>query len=99
MAKGKVAARKAAPVSKAAPAKKAAPKKAARGAAEQGAIRPFKETLTKSALINLMPREVLLMTNDRAAARFRSKIEATAAAAALTAPPAPSRSNERAGLQ
>ncbi|WP_445730546.1 HU family DNA-binding protein [Methylocystis sp. IM2] len=42
---------------KAAPAKKAAPKKAARGAAEPGAIRPFKETLTKSALINLIAEQ------------------------------------------
>ncbi len=57
MARGKVAARKAAPVKKAAPTKKAAPKKAARGAAEPGAIRPFKETLTKSALINLIAEQ------------------------------------------
>ncbi len=57
MARGKVAARKAAPVKKAAPAKKAAPKKAARGAAEPGAIRPFKEMLTKSALINLIAEQ------------------------------------------
>lgn len=51
MARGKVAARKAAP------AKKSAPKKAARTKAEAPAIRPFKETLTKSALINLIAEQ------------------------------------------
>lgn len=51
MARGKVPARKAAP------AKKAAPKRTARAAAEAPAIRPFKETLTKSALINLIAEQ------------------------------------------
>jgi nucleoid DNA-binding protein len=46
MARGKVAPRKAAQV------KKSTPKKATRTKAEAPVIRPFKETLTKSALIN-----------------------------------------------
>lgn len=57
MARGKAPARKAAPAKKSAPAKKAAPKKATRTSAEAPAIRPFKETLTKSALINLIAEQ------------------------------------------
>ena len=57
MARGKVAAAKAAPVKKSTPTKKPAPKKVARTAAEASAIRPFKETLTKSALINLIAEQ------------------------------------------
>jgi nucleoid DNA-binding protein len=54
MARGKVTARKTTPAKKSAPAKKAAPKKATRTAGEAPTVRPFKETLTKSALINLI---------------------------------------------
>lgn len=46
-----------APARKATPAKKAAPKRTARAAAEAPSIRPFKETLTKSALINLIAEQ------------------------------------------
>jgi hypothetical protein len=57
MARGKAPARNAAPAKKSAPAKKTAPKKVVRTSTEAPAIRPFKETLTKSALINLIAEQ------------------------------------------
>jgi nucleoid DNA-binding protein len=52
MARGKVTARKVTPAKKSAPAKKGT-----RTSAEAPTIRPFKETLTKSALINLIAEQ------------------------------------------
>jgi nucleoid DNA-binding protein len=57
MARAKAPASKAAPVKKSGPATKVALKKTAGRTAEAPAIRPFKETLTKSALINVIAEQ------------------------------------------